>query len=83
MRRGFALQTIDAGTSKFSRSNLMAIPTKFDSQLAEIENAANCVLIRLRTLHHAAGANRDISGLRELLQAYVDQVMALARDGGR
>jgi hypothetical protein len=61
----------------------MAIPTKFDGQLAEIENAASCVLIKLRTLHHSGGGDRDISGLRKLLQAYVDQVMALARNGDR
>jgi hypothetical protein len=61
----------------------MAIPTAFDGQLAEIENAASCVLIKLRTLHHAGGADHDITGLRELLQAYVDQVMALAKDGGQ
>ena len=62
----------------------MAIPTKFDGQLAVIENAASCVMIKLRTLHHAGnGGHRDITGLRELLQAFVNQVMALARDGGR
>jgi hypothetical protein len=61
----------------------MAIPTAFDGKLAEIENAASCVLIKLRTLHHAGGPDGDIAGLRELLQAYVDQVMALAKDGGR
>lgn len=46
----------------------MAIPTKFDGQLAEIEDAASCVLIKLRTLHHSGKADRDIAGLRDLLQ---------------
>jgi hypothetical protein len=38
-----------------------------------------CVLIKLRTLRHA-GAMRDATGLRELLQTYVDQMLALVRD---
>jgi hypothetical protein len=59
----------------------MAIPTKFDAQLAEIDDLAGCVMIKLRTLQHA-GASRDISGLRELLQNYVDRVMALADESG-
>lgn len=57
----------------------MAIPTQFDAQLAEIDDLAGCVMIKLRTLQHAGGS-RDIRGLRELLQTYVDQVMALAQD---
>jgi hypothetical protein len=38
-----------------------------------------CVLIKLRTLRHA-GAGHDVTGLRELLQNYVERVMALARE---
>jgi len=60
----------------------MAIPTPYDGQLAVIDDLAGCVMIKLRTMQHG-GANRDISGLRELLQNYVDQVMALAKDGGK
>jgi hypothetical protein len=29
------------------------------------------------------GAHRDVTGSRELLQTYLDQVLALARDGGK
>lgn len=58
----------------------MAIPTAFDHQLAEIENAASAVVIKLRTIHHAGAGHRDVAGLRDLLQSYVDQVMALAQD---
>ena len=40
-------------------------------------------MVQLRTMQHAAA--RDVPrmrvALRERLQAYVDQVMALARDG--
>ena len=56
----------------------MAIPTKFDGQLAEIEDMAGCVMIKLRTMHRAKGES-DIAGLRELLQQYVDHVMAVAK----
>jgi len=57
-----------------------AIPTKFDGQLAEIDDLAGCIMIKLRTLHHA-GANGDTNGLRDLLEAYVDAVMTLAKEG--
>ena len=61
----------------------MAIPTKFDGQLAEIDDAASGIMVQLRTMQHAA--TRDVPNmrvaLRERLQSYVDQVMALARDG--
>jgi hypothetical protein len=60
----------------------MPIPTPFDHRLAEIDDLAAAVMIKLRTIRHAGDA-RDVSGLRELLQTYVDQVMALAKDGGK
>lgn len=58
----------------------MAIPTAFDGKLGEIDNAATSILTQLRTMNHAAPADlpRLRAGLRERLQAYVDQVMALA-----
>jgi hypothetical protein len=39
-------------------------------------------MIKLRTIRHAGDA-RDLGGMRELLQTYVDHVMALAKDGSR
>ena len=39
-------------------------------------------MIKLRGLHHA-GSNGDITGLCVLLQAYVDAVMTLAKEGDR
>jgi hypothetical protein len=44
--------------------------------------SSNATSIKLRTLRHAGDAGHAVTGLRELLQTYVDQVMALARDGG-
>jgi hypothetical protein len=39
-------------------------------------------MIKLRAIRHA-GPARDLGGLRELLQTYVDAVMTLAKDGSR
>jgi hypothetical protein len=60
----------------------MPIPTPYDRSLGEIDDLHGCVLIKLRTLQHA-GAGHGVTGLRELLQTYVDQVLALARDGAK
>ena len=57
----------------------MPIPTTFDRRLAEVDNAAACVLLRLRNLHYA-GPNRDPASVREALQTYADLVVALAND---
>jgi hypothetical protein len=63
----------------------MSIPAPHDGKLAEIENAANGIVTQLRTMHHAAA--RDVPAmraqLRETVQGFVNQVMALARDGGK
>jgi len=62
----------------------MPIPTPHDGKLAEIENAASGIVTQLRTMHHAAA--RDVPGMRaprETAQDFVNQVMALARDGGK
>lgn len=58
----------------------MPIPTAFDGKISEVDNAASNVLTQLRTMHHAAPADlpRLRARLRDRLQAYVDQVMALA-----
>ena len=54
------------------------------SPLLANDDAASSIMVQLRTMQHAAA--RDVpkmrAALRERLQAYVDQVMALARDGG-
>jgi hypothetical protein len=63
----------------------MAIPTAFDGQLGEIEDASSSVLIRLRTMHWAAEADVPAmrAALRDQLEAYVNLVMAAARSPKR
>ncbi|MBR1298544.1 hypothetical protein [Bradyrhizobium sp. AUGA SZCCT0042] len=63
----------------------MAIPTAFDHALGDVENAAGAVMVQLRVLQHSAPGDvpRLRAALRDLLQAYVDQVMTLARDDDR
>jgi hypothetical protein len=63
----------------------MAIPGPADAALADIENTASSIRVRLTTLQHGDPSRRDIdiAGLRQLLQDYVDMVMAFARDVGR
>jgi len=39
--------------------------------------------VKLTVMRHAGDRDRDIAGLRQLLQEYVDLVMAFARDVGR
>ncbi len=56
----------------------MPIPTPQDADLAEISNLANSVMVRLMVLRHAGGGKRDFAGLREVLQDYIDRVMAFA-----
>lgn len=58
----------------------MPIPTQFDRDLAGIDDAASSILLSLRTMRHAAPPDvpRMRAALRERLQGYVDQVMALA-----
>jgi hypothetical protein len=59
---------------------LMSIPQPFDHDLAGIEDAAGSVLVQLRVMRHAAPGDvpKLRTVLRERLQTYVDQVMALA-----
>jgi hypothetical protein len=61
----------------------MPIPSRFDHELADIENAASGILTQLRTMQHASA--RDVPAmrgrLRDMLRAYVDLVMATAPDG--
>ncbi|WP_275198481.1 hypothetical protein [Bradyrhizobium sp. CSA207] len=39
---------------------------------------AASILVKLMVMRHAGDGKRDIAGLRELLQQYVNDVMALA-----
>jgi hypothetical protein len=41
------------------------------------------IRVKLTTIRYGDPAHRDITGLRQLLQQYVDMVMAFARDVGR
>lgn len=62
----------------------MAIPTKFDRDLAEVENAAASVCLSLRTLRHCSGnvSQYDLDKmsrtLKERLQSFNDLVINLA-----
>jgi hypothetical protein len=58
----------------------MPIPGPADAALADIENAASCIRVKLTTIRYCA--DRDLAGLRQLLQDYVDLVMAFAHDHG-
>ena len=58
----------------------MPIPGPHDTAMAEIENTAASVLIKLTTMRHTGPGQRDVAGLRQLLQDYVDLVMKLARE---
>jgi hypothetical protein len=62
--------------------HLPPIPTRFDRKLGDLDDLNGVVMTKLRTIRHAGDAC-DLGGLRELLQTYVDAVMALAKDVGR
>ena len=47
-----------------------------------IENTASSIRVKLTTIRYSADAGRDLAGLRQLLQDYVDRVMAFAHDYG-
>ncbi|MGJ4939302.1 hypothetical protein ACQR1W_01910 [Bradyrhizobium sp. HKCCYLS1011] len=53
----------------------MPIPTLQDRQLAEIDDLANVVMIRLRNYLHG-GPTRDPAPIRSALQVYADTVAA-------
>jgi len=59
----------------------MPIPTRFDYQLAEVENAAASVLLVLRRMQHCADKDIPVlrADLRDRLQALVDLAMDTAR----
>jgi hypothetical protein len=51
--------------------------------VADIENTASSIRVKLTTIQYGDPAHRDIAGLRQLLQNYVNLVMAFAKDVGR
>lgn len=53
----------------------MPIPTKFDGQMAEVDNLAAIVSVALRNLRHPGG---DPDRLRDTLQAYINHVTETA-----
>jgi hypothetical protein len=59
----------------------MAIPTAFDRELADVENAASAVTLCLRTLQHADA--RTVPAMRRTLaqrpRTFVDLAMDAAR----
>jgi hypothetical protein len=61
----------------------MPIPGPLDGALNDIENIASCIRVKLTTIRYSDAAHRDIAGLRQLLQEYVDLVMAFAKDVGK
>jgi hypothetical protein len=62
---------------------LMSIPQPFDHDLAGIDDTAGSVMVQLRVMRHAASGDvpKLRAVLRDRLQTYVDQVMALADEG--
>jgi hypothetical protein len=61
----------------------MSIPGPADAALSDIENCASSIRVKLTTIQYGDPTHRDIADLRQLLQDYVDLVMAFARDVGR
>lgn len=55
----------------------MAIPTRFDHELAAIDDMHGSVMIRLRTWRRADPARRDPGAIRDALRAYVDAVVEM------
>ena len=58
----------------------MPIPTAQDKALAEIDDLANSIKVKLAVMRFAGKEPRDIAGLRNVLQTYVTKVMKFARD---
>jgi hypothetical protein len=63
----------------------MPIPTRFDHQMGEVENAATVIMLSLRTLRHAnpRDVDRMRVTLRERLQDFADLVVRLANEGAQ
>ena len=58
----------------------MPIPTKFDGDLAAIDDLAGSVMVQLRIMNHAAPSDvpKLRAVLRERLRDYVDRAMEMA-----
>lgn len=56
----------------------MAIPTRQDYSLAELENLHSVVMVRCRAFVHA-GQRRDPAGIRDALVTYADAVIAFIK----
>ncbi len=61
----------------------MSIPTRFDHQMGDVENAATAIMLSLRTIRRANGADVDRMRrtLRERLQDFADMVIDLGNEG--
>ncbi len=59
------------------------IPTRFDHQLADVDNLASGIMTSLRVLRHANPRDHDRMRrtLRERLQDYVNAVTDIANEG--
>jgi hypothetical protein len=59
---------------------MMSIPTKFDGDLAAIDDLSGSVMIALRTLQHAGPGDVPAlrAALRERLRNFVDRAMEMA-----
>jgi hypothetical protein len=55
----------------------MSIPDPMDAKFGEIDNASDGIFVQLSTMRHANP--KDLPGMRERLQDYVNLVMDTAR----
>ncbi|WP_315720148.1 MULTISPECIES: hypothetical protein [unclassified Bradyrhizobium] len=62
----------------------MPIPTRQDYAMRDVEDLAANVVVRLTTMRFLPkNTKRDVAGLRETLQQYVNAVMAMAHETER
>ncbi|MET4384376.1 hypothetical protein ABIB73_000111 [Bradyrhizobium sp. F1.4.3] len=57
----------------------MAIPTRQDHALAELENLHSVTMVRCRAFIHA-GQRRDAASIKQALQAYCDALVAFVNE---
>lgn len=65
-------------TQRLVFGSIDADPDRHDYALGEISNLAASITVKLSIMRHAGDGKRDMKGLRDLLQDYVDRVMAFA-----
>ncbi|HWX61963.1 hypothetical protein [Bradyrhizobium sp.] len=51
----------------------MSIPTSFDRNMAKLDNAHDCVMVAMRTLHH--GSDSGGAKVRDMLKGYISAAM--------